>query len=132
MPNRENAMTAREQSAMIAEWMGWRWWWNGSTVAKLKPPGWDAPPGWVGLTGGPPLDDWTALHALDDVPDFFSDLNAMAEAEGVVKERGLTIEYSTNLAYIVTEYDTLFLAGIFATAPQRAAALCRVIQEGER
>lgn len=131
-------MTPREQDATIAEWMGWRWWWNPTNRHLIL-----CEPEFA------PSDSQKYLELLIDrydypqvkisvsfVPRFFSDLNAMAQALKVVKERGLKKEYIEALIdvaigpspYLVLPTRATWLL-LTATAPQKAEALCRVIDE---
>ena len=147
-----------EQNVIIAEWMGWahdeRW-------GCLVPPG-HAGPGemftpykivddseddWA-LSRMPIHENWKGGITRTGsgkpiIPKFSTDLNAMASALTVVKERGVWTEYVWHLDLLTHSIDDLLcehdvriwrrFAIATATAAQQAEALCRVIeQEAER
>ena len=114
---------SREQDARIAEWMGWR------RTDEQRWPDFMMPPD-------------STVDVVDWVPEYSTDRNAMAQAEAVVGERGLDEKYSEILFDVAKCFlgyneiqDEWFGTGLFdiatATAPQRAEALCRVI-DGEQ
>ena len=122
-----------KQNVIIAKWMGWRWLLGEGGIHLVSPDD------FVRLTGF----GWNIAPTPDDleewdVPKFSTDLNAMASALAVVKERGLEREYNCSLFDVVSpEKETLdrqiIFKAIAATAAQQAEALVRVIeQEGER
>ena len=125
-------MTPREKDTKIAEW------------CEPKPSrtyGFDE----CFLTPNPPrspLGFWRCVCIYDhgDEPEwvpeqFSSNLNAMAQAEALLPERGLEEEYIEHLRTIaririerpMVHYVTPEFAFATATAPQRATALCRMI-----
>ncbi|NBW12674.1 MAG: hypothetical protein EBR82_32085 [Caulobacteraceae bacterium] len=68
---------------------------------------------------------WVSQHGKrGELPDYFHDLNAMHEAEKVLRpmQRG---QYRTELVYVLAGAD------IFATAEQRAEAFLRAIGKWE-
>lgn len=61
--------------------------------------------------------------AIDEVPDYFNDLNAMHEAEKMLTGEQ-TLAYITELIAAAAKHDT---AVYFATAAQRAEAFGRTL-----
>ena len=136
-----------KQNVIIAEWMGWefdeRW-------GCLVPPG-HAGPGEMFTPYkivDDSEDDWHLSRKLVDenwkggitrtgsgrpiIPEFSTDLNAMASALKVVKERRLGDDYSMVLTILLfgepvnSEYSFHLIA---ATAAEQAEALCRLIAQ---
>ena len=113
---------SREQDAIIAEWCEPR------NLLDLPGPGYyDSPLGfWTCIVSRDGGVDWVK-------PQFSTDLDAMARALAVVKERGHEIAYAWALAEVLgiwqspLDWYPAFLL-ITATAAQRAEALCRVIE----
>lgn len=112
---------SREQDKRIAEWMGW------TTVrTHMSYDGmWDAEVTLWQLPGG--------TSQRSSPPGYSTDLDAMAEAEKVVRERGKIGRYIETLMNVLGVNSAMDSMGSIiwecatATAAQRAEALCRVI-----
>jgi hypothetical protein len=64
------------------------------------------------------------LDNCSRVPDYFNDLNAMHEAEMVLKDRGLQVDYWDTLSEMMDDHDH---EAISATAAQRCEAFLKTI-----
>ena len=124
---------AEDTNRLIAEWMGW-------TVVQDAHRLWHAQ-----RRGDRPLCTCytTPESATSDFPDYLTDLNACAEFERVLVDRGLWRKWNTALTDIVTHSDAwpfsdwlrdnneaIQFALATATAPQRCAAMVAVL-DGE-
>ena len=108
-------MTPEQQRIAIAEACGWK---RGHTGATH----WVSDP--YGIRMG-----WSSMREVTDnaLPDYLNDLNAMHEAEKVLKsEQHFTYQIELARAISTITYPLNF-ALLHATAPQRAEAFLRTL-----
>jgi hypothetical protein len=107
-------MTPERQRIAIAEACGW----------EIKPPLVYAPDGRCVVT-----DVWTNGQVLSSIPDYLTDLNAMHEAEKVL--RGTDFQQDNDVVFYKRwhEYQCYLIKryGASATATQRAEAFLRTL-----